>query len=108
MKFEEVIQALREGKKIKYADSAEIFKPPQYQCGQWSDWQLSVACILRDDWKIVEEKPLPCPFCGSNNVKANREHVGCCSVVCYNCEGVGPSKGTLNESIEYWNKAVRR
>lgn len=55
----------------------------------------------------MSEELKPCPFCGSENLKAygysqhEADHAYC---YCEDCNTVGPSKSVLRKAIEAWNK----
>ena len=50
----------------------------------------------------LPEGSLPCPYCGSHNLKVQRlmKHY---NVVCCNCNTDYPGYDTLEEAIEDWN-----
>lgn len=53
----------------------------------------------------MNEKLKPCPFCGSENVKAFTEGFQAFSwVECMSCHGMMMNNGTDKESIEAWNR----
>lgn len=58
---------------------------------------------------IIAAKPLPCPFCGSNDIKpvgvtvdkGDRE-----AIECKKCGTVGPLGKTELKAVALWNKRV--
>jgi hypothetical protein len=100
MKFEEVLPALREGKKIRK--------------GTWGNHNydlqgttpLDYDGLMSCDWEIVEEEHKKCPFCGGTaNLGLNSKWVNyvicnnCCSSTSFNC-------GTPSEAWAAWDKRV--
>lgn len=55
MKFEEVLPALREGKKIRSAEWSDYL----HKSKECRDEVITVYSILRDDWEVIEENPYP-------------------------------------------------
>ena len=53
----------------------------------------------------MTEKLKPCPFCGSENVKAFTDDIQALSwVECLSCHGMMMNLGTEEENIEAWNR----
>lgn len=49
----------------------------------------------------------PCPFCGSDSVKAEEDWDNGWVVTCDVCEAVGPWKCLKKDAIIAWNRAKR-
>ena len=103
-KFEDVLPAFREGKKIKRKTSSI-----QIQRSETETAYFTINGLLADDWEIVEEKPLPCPFCGGGNIRVEQYyHPGEKWIIyCTTCCGEGPRSYKKEEAISLWNKAKR-
>lgn len=100
MKFEDVLPAFREGKKIQRKT-----RSIQLHRSESESTYFTINGILADDWEIEEETPLPCPFCG-DNATHNGQNL---RVFCQNtkCHAAGPESRFKTEAIELWNKAKR-
>lgn len=113
MRFEEVLPALREGKSVRRRSSPtgitiKRANYPIHGIVQGEDWQLTLEYILStDDWEIVEETPLPCPFCGSNQVDLRYNGEKHFFIACLSCKAEGPITNFRTSAKEYWNKAKR-
>lgn len=114
MRFEDVLPALRAGKKVRKENDPPGFYiqrkyPHQKYLVDGGDWTFDLDYILNsDDWVVMEDPPLPCPFC-----KRPRPTVvaseGCLMVQCLNpaCHAMGPYAHTAASAVEFWNKAMR-
>jgi Lar family restriction alleviation protein len=101
MKFEEVLPALREGKRIKRAcwDVA---------CLKINEWEeISISHILCDDWEIMDNI-MPCPFCGKEKIRIVNFSKDNYYARCDRCDAYGPNGCTKEESISKWNAAPRK
>ena len=60
--------------------------------------------LTKDDWEVVEEKPLPCPFCGSDDIATTR-----IQVYCRACGANGPNVHPKHpkKALVAWNSAKR-
>lgn len=111
MKFEEILPALRNGKKIRRKEwPGEIFISQNRKIMQVAT--LYVSSLFADDWEIVEETPLPCPFCGENKFDWRTGMIAGyqqnpTSVGCVLCSAYGPYGKDRTEAIELWNRAKR-
>ena len=57
----------------------------------------------------MTEELKPCPFCGSENVKAFTDDIQALSwVECLSCHGMMMNNGTDKENIEAWNRRVEK
>jgi Lar family restriction alleviation protein len=99
MKFEEVLPALREGRRIKRRSFSWYLGPND---------ALEIEHILADDWEIVENVN-PCPFCGGGKNKIVNRYTPSLGfyVYCCNCETAGPRGRNREEAIAKWNAAPR-
>lgn len=120
MKFEEVLPALRDGKKIRGKRTGElkhddifslIFRwQTESAYGQSATGHYTFLGMLDDDWEIVEETSLPCPFCGEGKVMYTASTTGRVAMVqCSNknCHALGPQADSMENAIKLWNKAKR-
>jgi hypothetical protein len=108
MKFEEVLPALREGKKIRKT----CWTNGGYFLSKGT--ALSLDEMLADYWEIVEEDHKPCPGCGmkgrlfsqKDEMKVNKdEHMIECSAPTP-CFATTPWVDTPEEAWAAWDKRV--
>jgi hypothetical protein len=107
MKFEEVLPALREGKRIWrpcfgptpgwnkeffYRDKVELIAPQIWKC------------IMADDWEIVGEEHKRCPFCGGKPDLIGAGVRGW--VICTKCRTETQIYDTHSEAWAAWDKRV--
>lgn len=45
----------------------------------------------------------PCPFCGHDDVEIDEVAPSVFSIACPECGAIGPDRGTVMESISFWN-----
>jgi hypothetical protein len=115
MKFEDVLPALREGKPVRRKawqpeKNIRIHNHYHVLISGWSELDSSFGEWLignKDDWEVVEEEPLPCPFCGAKSEYDEWSHRVRCSNYTL-CDSMGPSFFKDRETtIALWNKARR-
>jgi Lar family restriction alleviation protein len=78
----------------------------QYACGECGK-PIKTGCYCAECAKGEQppSNPLPCPFCGRNDLLAVEpgEHPGVLQVVCRHCGARGPTRHDRNEAKLRWN-----
>ena len=101
MTFEEVLPALRSGRKIKKSGWELVW--PTAGLSYSASTQHLVNDLCGSDWEIAEEHRL-CPFCGkeAHLVSRGEFHYASCSL----CGSTGPERDDQKWAWEAWDRRV--